>query len=314
VTSLPPYLRIAADITSRIEAGELRPGDRVPSTRQITDQWGVAMATASKALATLRRQGAVHSSPGVGTVVAPARPELGASDFSPRRPRSARPNPAAVTGDRLVRTAVGVADAEGLSAISMRRIASELGVATMSLYRSVPSKDDLVAAMTDAVLGEVVWPEPAPSGWRPRLEAAARLQWESYRRHPWVAHALSFTRPLATANSLPHTEWVLLALKGFDLDPGTKMYVAITLFSYVRGAAVNLALETEARDDTGLTDEQWVESQASTMEALLASGRFPTLSAMFVPEFDFDFSIDALFEFGLQRLLDGLDPFLQARL
>ncbi|HEX8628679.1 MAG TPA: winged helix-turn-helix domain-containing protein, partial [Catenuloplanes sp.] len=75
MTMDPPYARIVADIRARIVAGELRPGDRAPSTRQITRQWGVAMATASKALAALRQEGLVHPARGVGTVVsAPPAP------------------------------------------------------------------------------------------------------------------------------------------------------------------------------------------------------------------------------------------------
>ena len=73
----PPYLQIVEDIRRRISQGLLSPGDRVPSTREITREWGVAMATATKTLATLRQEGAVQAVPGVGTVVAsptPARP------------------------------------------------------------------------------------------------------------------------------------------------------------------------------------------------------------------------------------------------
>src|SRR3954447_931481 len=70
-TNAAPYLRIAAEIRRRIQAGELRPGDRVPSTRGLVQEFGVAMATATKALATLQQDGVVHSLPGVGTVVGP---------------------------------------------------------------------------------------------------------------------------------------------------------------------------------------------------------------------------------------------------
>src|SRR5258707_10107834 len=64
----PPYARIVAELRERIETGGLAPGDRVPSTREITRQWGVAMATATKALTALRQAGLVRSVPGVGTV------------------------------------------------------------------------------------------------------------------------------------------------------------------------------------------------------------------------------------------------------
>src|SRR4051812_2488651 len=117
--AVPPYRRIVHEGRRRIEAGELRPGDRVPSARAITKEWGVAIATATKAHAALREEGLTISRPGVGTVVAgPA----------PRRDHE-------LTRDRIVATAIAIADADGLAELSMRRIAGALGVSTMSLYR-----------------------------------------------------------------------------------------------------------------------------------------------------------------------------------
>src|ERR1700759_1496048 len=80
----PPYARIAAELRDQIERGELQPGQRVPSTREITGRWGVAMATATKVLATLRQDGLVHPVPGGGTVV--TDPATG----PPRQPGPAR--------------------------------------------------------------------------------------------------------------------------------------------------------------------------------------------------------------------------------
>ncbi|WP_344442545.1 winged helix-turn-helix domain-containing protein, partial [Kitasatospora nipponensis] len=74
----PPSVRIAAELRRGIAAGELRPGDRVPSTRRLTQEWGIAMATATKVLAGLRREGLVLSRPGVGTVVAEGADRLAA--------------------------------------------------------------------------------------------------------------------------------------------------------------------------------------------------------------------------------------------
>jgi DNA-binding transcriptional regulator YhcF (GntR family) len=151
----PLYLRIAGEIRRRIASGDLRAGDRVPSTREITRQWGVAMATATKVLATLRDEGLVRTVAGVGTVVerAPRQPEAAASEHGPRR-------------DRIVHAAVGIADAEGLEAVSMRRLAAQLGVGAMSLYRYVPGKEALVHLMAEAVFRQHPLPEPGPDGWR----------------------------------------------------------------------------------------------------------------------------------------------------
>jgi AcrR family transcriptional regulator len=316
----PPYLRIVADLRRRIEAGEFCPGDPVPSTRQLTKKWGVVMATATKALAALRQEGAVNAVPGVGTVVAAREPAPGlapevtisgvASRRGPIRVRRSRIQEEPITRASVVNRAVEIADAEGLAAVSMRRVAAELDAATMTLYRYVPSKDDLIVAMIDTVFGEAPYPRTRPAGWRAQLELAARLQWELYRRHPWSAEAISFTRPQPTENALPHTEWALAAVDGLGLDGSTMLYVAITLFSYVRGTAINLETETRAQHESGLTHEQYLATQDATIDALMATGRFPTF-AQFIHHLDFDFDLDTLFEFGLQHLLNGLAVLLE---
>jgi DNA-binding transcriptional MocR family regulator len=141
---------IVAELRHRIETGELAPGDRVPSTREIVRRWGVAMATATKVLTQLRHEGLVRAVPGVGTVVATG---AGPAPRPTARPARARPRP--VRGDeevssaRIVAAAIAVADAEGLASVSMRRVAAELGMATMSMYRYVADKEDLLARMDE---------------------------------------------------------------------------------------------------------------------------------------------------------------------
>src|SRR5918998_677812 len=149
--------RIAADLRTRIAAGEFGPGDRVPSTRELTRRWGVAMATATRALSLLQDEGVLRSVRGVGTVVA-ARP-------SATRPTRRRTTQSPARED-VVRAAIAVADAEGLATLSMRRIAAELGIPTMTLYQHVAGKDELVTLMIDRAFGEEPLPaRPAPD-WR----------------------------------------------------------------------------------------------------------------------------------------------------
>lgn len=307
------YREIVAELRHRIEAGELAPGDRVPSTREITRRWGVAMATATKVLTELRHQGLVHAVPGVGTVVAAAGRRSSPVARTPAAHARAAPaapappggaNDGALTAGRIVAAALAVADAEGLAAVSMRRVAIELGAATMSLYRHVTDKDDLLARMMDASLSEWPFPDEPPPRWRDRVELAARILWTTFRRHPWLAPAMSLTRPQPLAGAAPFTEWVLAALDGHGLDQQTLFTVYITLFNYVRGTAVNLEMEAEAEASSGLSSEEWIDTQAPAYRAILATGRFPRFERLTRTEYDFD--IDALFEFGLQRLLDGL--------
>lgn len=302
----PRYVRIVAEIRRRIDNGDLRPGDRVPSTRQIIREWGVAMATATKVLTTLRQHGVVRTVRGVGTIV--GTPE-------PQRPVRRREPVQELTRERIVRTAIEIADTERLAALSMRRIATELGVATMSLYRYVPGKDELILWMADAAFAEAVFPAPPPPGWRARLAVAARLQWATYRRHPWLAQVVSVTRPQAVPNLLAHAEWALRAVDGLGLDAASMLHVHITLFSHVRGTAVNLEPEAEAEQHTGMTGEQWMEVQSPAFAAIMASGDTPTFASVTTqPGLDFDSDLETLFEFGLQRLLDGFAVFFEGRI
>ncbi|MBU2664136.1 TetR/AcrR family transcriptional regulator C-terminal domain-containing protein [Actinoplanes bogorensis] len=287
------YIRIADEIAAGIAAGEPGPGERIPSTRQIMAEYGVAMATATKVITHLRDQGLVRAKPGVGTVVAiGARPIGGGPDT-----------------DLVVRTAITIADAEGLTGLSMRRLAGELGIPTMAVYKHVADKEELVLLMMDKVMAANPPPpllSPASDGWRACLEALARLQWSMYRRHTWLAQAVSFTRPLLAPHAMAHTEWAMRAMEGFDLEPGIQFRAAVTVANYVRGTAVNLEEEAQAVQETGISDVEWLDAQQQRFAAVLSTGRLP-LMARFIAGPDKSFNLDILLEYGLQRLLDGLE-------
>jgi AcrR family transcriptional regulator len=306
-----PYLRIAEDIRTRITTGRLKAGDRVPSARQITAEWGVAIATATRALAALQQQGLVRPVPGVGTVVTAREP-------TPPPPAAARRVGGATAAnaragelsrDRIVRAAIDLVDAEGISALSMRAVAARLDAATMSLYRYVPSKDELIFLMIDEAIGEERFPAEPPDGWRAMLELEARLQWAGFRRHPWLGPVMSVTRPQLAPNALIHMEWSLRALDGLGLDPTATMHVHVTLFCYVRGLATSLESETEAEFDSGMSSDEWMQTQSQTLRTLGGSGLFATFMNL-VEGSDIELDLDSLFEFGLARLLDGLEAFI----
>jgi AcrR family transcriptional regulator len=287
-----PYRRIVEDIRGRIESGELRPGDRVPSARALVREWGVAIATATKAHAALQEEGLTVARPGVGTVVAgPA----------PRRDHE-------LTLSRLVAAAVEIADTEGMAELSMRRIAGALGVATMSLYRHVPSREELILAMIDTAIGEVPLPARHPRGWRACVELCARLEWAAFQRHPWLGPTMSINRPQMAPNAMRLTEWVMAAFDGTRVPLPDRMYIQVLIFTFVRGVASALEPEADAVRDSGLTADQWIESQADTFIAVTNAEPMPHFRALTSQPFDFD--LTALFEFGLARLLDGLEPFI----
>jgi DNA-binding transcriptional regulator YhcF (GntR family) len=300
----PASSRIAAEIRGQIQSGELAAGERVPSTREITRRWGVAMATASKVLATLKEEGLVRTRRGMGTVVA------GSSSSRPRASARARDAEAALTRERIVATATAVADKEGLGALSMRHVAAELDVATMSLYRHIRDKDDLLALMIDAAFAE--WRgSPLKSGdtWQEILAKAAREMWSIFRRHLWLAPAYSVTRPLAVPSGLAYTEHVLGTLLDRGLKPATAFSMSLILFNFVRGFATSLEMEATAEADTGVTADVWMDVQKPALEAVLADRDLPAFRAVldsFEPE-GYDMDLDELFEAGLRYLLNGFD-------
>ncbi|MET8624061.1 TetR/AcrR family transcriptional regulator C-terminal domain-containing protein [Kitasatospora sp. NPDC004669] len=313
----------------------MKPGSRVPSTRRITQEWGVAMATATKVLNRLREEGLVRAVPGVGTVVAapaapvatpaaPAGPAVGSAAVREagraaggpgasgvRRPRGGERE---LRRERIVATAIRVADEEGLTALSMRRVATELGVATMSLYRHVPGKDELLRLMMDTVFGEQPLPDPPAPGWRAGLEEVARLQWRIYRRHPWLASTMSFTRPVLAPDAALHTERAMAALAGLGLTGEEMAQAAVTLAAYTCGLAVHFEREAQAEQDSGMSADEWMDRLDDEDHDRLMSDpeRFPMFDALNRgPEIDL--SLDALFEFGMVRMLDGVAALMEAR-
>ncbi|TWD81232.1 TetR family transcriptional regulator [Kribbella amoyensis] len=307
----PPYVRIVAEISASIRSGELQPGQRLPSIRQIADRWGVAVATATKVVATLREDGLVDSKVGSGTIVSvqPAQRRTGPPRRS-TRPARTQPDPVAraLSQRPMLQAGIEIADAEGLEAVSMRRIAADLGVAPMSLYRHVENKDELVAQMADEVFGELELPDPGPDGWRAKLELISRAQWALCRQHIWLPRVISFTRPTLAPNMMAQTEWTLQALDGLGLSMTTRMQEALAVQSVVVAAAVSLADEIDAEVESGITLTRWMAAQQQRVDALLASGGFPLLAQVHQETVA---DLDGLFEYSLARHLDGFAALLE---
>ncbi|MBM7366481.1 TetR/AcrR family transcriptional regulator C-terminal domain-containing protein [Gordonia hydrophobica] len=279
--------QIAEEIRHRIVTGMLRPGDVVPSTRAIMRDHNVAMATASRVLALLQDEGLVEATPGRGTVVlAPAGAD-----------------PAVLTADGVVGVAVQIADAESLAGVSMRRLGAALGIPTMAVYRYVPSRDDLESAMLDRVLGEVAVPSPS-GAWRTDLEGAVGALWQVMVRHPWLAGALSMTRPAALPSAMAMSERMLACLVEAVGDPVQAFTDYLTVLHFVRGVGLTLELELSDLAETGLTNDEWVDTRLSDLRRVAPPEQFPTMNAIMAAGYPYD--ADVLFESGLRVLLDGL--------
>ncbi|MFF5981061.1 TetR/AcrR family transcriptional regulator [Streptomyces olindensis] len=225
-----------------------------------------------------------------------------------RRP-SRGPKPT-LTLDRIVEAAIQVADTEGLEGLSMRRVAAELGTGTMSLYRYVPGKGELLDLMLDRV--QRVSEDPADfgdGGWRTALETLARETLALYRRHPWLLQ-VNQSRQILGPGALDGMEKILTRIRPMGLSDPELLSAVIMIDGYVVGAARSHLYQREAERRTGLTDAEFWQAQVPVLEKVMASGRYPVMASLsedtFGPDFDH-------FEFGLQRILDGLEVLVARR-
>ncbi|WBB58597.1 TetR/AcrR family transcriptional regulator [Streptomyces sp. WMMC500] len=218
-----------------------------------------------------------------------------------------------ISVDRIVFAAIRIADAEGLEAVSMRKIAGQLGVGTMSLYRHVPGKAELLDLMLDAV-GSVE-PEDVERfrsrpTWRARLRELADSLWEHYLEHPWLLH-VDQGRPVLGPNGLDSFE---LALSGFDgllLTDQEKVGFVTSLDCTAAGLARVHVNAKQAEERTGISDQEFWEAQSPALESAMTSGRYPRIAKLA------DDSFSALdqetFVFATDRMLDGLEALLEHR-
>jgi len=208
-----------------------------------------------------------------------------------------------LTLEQIVERAVAVADAEGLEAVSMRRVASDLGVGTMSLYRYLPGKEELLDLMLEHVSDPGT--DQLPAGWRAALEQVGRGCWEMYTRHPWLPF-VDQTRPLLGPNALRGLEVALEALAGSRPTDQQKVLILTTLDTFAAGAARahNAGLLAESR--TGVSNDDFWAAQAPILTEAMADGAFPRMAALAPDAWGAD-GLQA-FEFGLRLLLDGMAP------
>ena len=208
---------------------------------------------------------------------------------------------------RIVAAAVRVADTEGLDAVSMGRVAAELGAAPMSLYRHVSAKEELLKLMVDAAWGDSPGPLAPGENWRAGLSRWAWALRAGARRHPWVVRIPISGLPIMP-REIAWFEDALADMAGTGLTEARKASVIMLLSGYVRNLAATEADIAAAVAASGLGLDEWMASYPAMLGQLTDSQRFPALTAFIAAGvFDTFDDPDDEFIFGLDRILDGIE-------
>lgn len=237
-----------------------------------------------------------------------------------RREPTRGPKPS-LSIDEIVAKAIEIADRSGLASVTIRRIADELKVGTMSLYTYIPGKSELLDLMLDTVFGEGRAQPPENANWREQLMIHAHNDWDMYLRHPWMLQ-VSDARSLLGPNEIDLIEAGLKAVTGLGMT-GREMVSTVTLVSnFVRGAAQLAVDAASAAEQTGVTDEQWWQAREPLLLEYFDADRYPTIATVdldggFLPSGDENSYTLQLavedFAFGLERILDGIEVFISRR-
>ncbi len=235
------------------------------------------------------------------------------------RPIWAVPEPAdrkpRYTREQIAAAALRIADSEGFDAVTMQRIAAELGAGTMTLYYYVRTKADVVALMQDAILAEVLIPyDELPPDWRAAMTAVARRTRQVLMAHPWSLSSLNEAQ--LGPNAMRHFEQSLAATTGAGLSATARLELIAAVDDYVAGNALH-AVESLTRARIAEEDPDMVAAAMAYGLALTEREAFPQLRALYVESTSSQdaeqatppMTEDALasqFERGLQALLGGL--------
>lgn len=201
--------------------------------------------------------------------------------------------------------ALKIADAEGIAAVSIRRVAAELDARTMSLYSHIGSKSDLLDLMAEEVAGEVLIEGDLPDDWREAVTMIARREREVVQRHPWVVHLDSHrTSVMVGPNALRHLDQSIAALAGLKLDPIDAWRVIVTIDDYMLGYVKREVREREMPRREGFTEAELKSFAQPYIQDLIDSGEFVNATPLLTHGIP---GAGDTFEYGLGWLLDGIE-------
>ncbi|MER6117487.1 TetR family transcriptional regulator [Streptomyces sp. A0642] len=211
------------------------------------------------------------------------------------------PKPAFSRAD-VAAAAVRIADAEGLDAVSMRKVAAELGCGTMSLYNYVPRKEDLHELMLDAVSAGYDYPEPS-GDWRADLLALARQTRDMMRRHTWVPRLMSPVYGFSP-NALRYLEYALSCLDGVDARFGEKMELIAMVNGVVTTYTANEIATAERSRSLPWSEEQEQAARTGYLISQIMTGKYPRMAAGFAEDSG-PIDLEGVFDRALNRVLDS---------
>ncbi|HEY9332525.1 MAG TPA: TetR/AcrR family transcriptional regulator [Streptomyces sp.] len=211
------------------------------------------------------------------------------------------PKPAFSRAD-IAAAAVRIADAEGLDAVSMRKVAAELGCGTMSLYNYVPRKEDLYELMLDAVSAGYDLPDPS-GDWRADLLALAHQARGMMHRHTWVPRLMSPVYGFSP-NALRYLEYALSCLDGVDARFGEKMELIAMLNGVVTTYTANEIATAERSRSLPWSEEQEQAARTGYLISQIMTGKYPRMAAGFAED-PGPIDLDAVFDRALARVLDS---------
>jgi AcrR family transcriptional regulator len=205
---------------------------------------------------------------------------------------------APLTRERVVEAALKVMDDEGLEAVSMRRVAREVGVEAMSLYHHVEDKEDLLDGVCECVMAGFDFPPPSED-WKENCRRGARSWRRILQAHPGVMRLFAERRgPTRSPDSMRPMEYALRILRAAGLSDRDTAQAFHAFGGYIQGFVM-----MELGSIAGGTDEEHLKAHAELVAAL--PGEFPTLQA--VGPFFAECDADEQFEFGLDLLIRGLE-------
>jgi AcrR family transcriptional regulator len=203
---------------------------------------------------------------------------------------------------QITETVIRIADAEGLEAATMRRIAAEIGGGAMSLYRYVPSRDDLVELMADQIMGEIDVAGMPSGDWRTDLTRYADGLRAMWLRHPWIA---SVQRSLPSFG--PCQLLLIERLMGVldDVIPIDENLGLIAMLSgYIEGTVREEISSAKELRRSGLSESEWMARSHPYVAQLVKSGEYPMFTKIVMQARQPHLSRDDQFRAGLQRVLD----------